>query len=354
VKLNHNAINHNSSQADLFNVFTKGYKGKPYIKANTNFRHVDLFSGIGGFRLALDSIGTKCVLSCEWDKDAKRTYQANFGDEPFGDINSLKISQIPDFDILTGGFPCQPFSNIGLREGFKHKSQGNLFFNIADILEKKKPISFILENVGGLLTHKSNGTKTVDVIFSKLEEIGYEVNYKILNSADFGVPQIRKRIFIVGFLKKYFLKQTNFQFPEPKKNKVFIKDFLEKHSEGYNISKHLQKSYIYKKKDKFPQIINSKSKLQVKTLVSTYHKIQRITGTFVEDGKTGLRLFSENECKAIMGFPKKFIIPVSRTQMYRQMGNAVVVSMVKEVAKEVLKVLNRLSTNEEKKYKKSA
>lgn len=355
MKLFHNAIDHSNLQVDLFNTSPKGYLGSKFLKSHKNFRHVDLFAGIGGFRLALESLSCQCVLSSEWDLNAQKTYEANFDEKPHGDINHIKLSKIPDFDILTGGFPCQPFSNIGLREGFDHETQGNLFFNIVKILEKKKPVSFILENVGGLLTHKSNNVKTIDIIFSQLEKVGYEVNYKVLNSADFGVPQVRKRIFIVGFLKKYFSKPTNFQFPKPKKDGVYIKDFLEQHHDGYSISKHLQKSYIYKKKDKFPQIVDLKSKLQIKTLVSTYYKIQRITGTFVKDGKTGLRLLSENECKSIMGFPKSFQIPVSRTQMYRQMGNAVVVPVVKAVAKEVIKVLNQLLLiHEKEKYKKSA
>ena len=355
MELFHNAIDHGDLQVNLFNDSTKGYLGCKFIKDDKNFRHADLFAGIGGFRLALDSLNCRCVFSSEWDLNAQKTYEANFGEKPHGDINQIKISKIPDFDILTGGFPCQPFSNIGLREGFDHETQGNLFFNIVKILEKKKPISFILENVGGLLTHKANNVKTIDIIFSQLEKVGYEVNYKVLNSADFGVPQVRKRIFIVGFLKKYFFKPTNFKFPKAERESVNIKDFLENHHVAYTISKHFQKNYIYKKKDKFPQIVDFNSKLQVKTLVSTYHKIQRITGTFVKDGKTGLRLLSENECKSIMGFPKSFKIPVSRTQMYRQMGNAVVVPVVKAIAKEVIKVLNQLLFIDEKeKYKKSA
>ena len=191
-------------------------------------------------------------------------------------------------------------------------------------------------------------------MFSELEKIGYEINYKLIDSSNFGVPQIRRRIFIVGFLKKHFTEQTNFNFPKGNKSKIGIRKFIETHKEGYCISKKLQKNYIYKSKDNFPEVINKRSNIQVKTLVSSYHKIQRITGTFVKDGETGLRLLSENECKAIMGFPKKFIFPVSRTQMYRQLGNAVVVPVVKEIAKEVIKVLVKLKKSYGKQLKESA
>ena len=349
----HFAKDHTNKQLSLINSSKFSYTNKKYNFEN-RFSFIDLFAGIGGFRLGLEALDIKCLFSSEWDLNAKKTYQKNFGELPHGDINDLKIETIPKFDILTAGFPCQPFSKIGMRQGFKHKTQGNLFFNIAEILRKKKPISFILENVSGLLTHKSKDKKTLDIMFSELEKIGYEINYKLINSSNFGVPQIRRRIFIVGFLKKHFPEQTNFNFPKGNKTKTSIGKFIETHKKGYCISKKLQKNYIYKSKDNFPEVINKRSNIQVKTLVSSYHKIQRITGTFVKDGETGLRLLSENECKAIMGFPKKFIFPVSRTQMYRQLGNAVVVPVVKEIAKEVIKVLAELKKSYGKKLKESA
>ena len=191
-------------------------------------------------------------------------------------------------------------------------------------------------------------------MLSKLEDLEYEIHYKTLNAADFGVPQIRRRVFIVGFKKKFFSSYTNFEFPKGSEEKVFINRFIENHYDGYNISKRLQKSYIYKFDDGKPEIIDRKSRIQVKTLVSSYHKIQRITGTFVKGGRTGLRLLSENECKAIMGFPKNFKFPVSRTQMYRQLGNAVVVPVVKALANEIIKVLIHNKLIHEQKYKKSA
>ena len=351
----HNAINHNLEQLSLFSENQKGYKKIRWkYSNNSKLRFIDLFSGIGGFRIGMQNKNTECVFSSEWDSDSQKTYQANFNEMPKGDINKINMKDIPNFDILLAGFPCQPFSKIGMRQGFKHKTQGNLFFNIIEILKNKQPISFILENVSGLMTHKSGEKKTIDIMLSKLEELEYEVHYKTLNAAHFEVPQIRRRVFIVGFKKKFFPSYTKFKFPKGSKEKVFINQFIETHYEGYNISKKLQKSYIYKLDDGKPEIIDRKSRIHVKTLVSSYHKIQRITGTFVRDGKTGLRLLSENECKAIMGFPKNFKFPVSRTQMYRQIGNAVVVPVIKALAKEVFKVLNQHKLIHEEKYKKSA
>jgi DNA (cytosine-5)-methyltransferase 1 len=159
--------------------------------------------------------------------------------------------------------------------------------------------------------------------------------YKILDASDYGVPQVRKRIYIVGFDVSRFRKTPDFNWPKVQKKKVGIGKFIESDLEDRSISKHLQKSYIYKLDDGKPQVIDAESDFPVKTLVASYHKIQRLTGTFVADGPTGLRLLSENECKAIMGFPKSFKFPVSRTQMYRQMGNSVAVPVVKLLAKEI-------------------
>jgi len=300
-----------------------------------SIKFIDLFAGIGGTRLAFENAGSNCVFSSEWDKFAQQTYVANFGEMPKGDITKISSNEIPDFDILVGGFPCQPFSSMGKREGFKHKTQGTLFHDVARIINDKKPKVFLLENVPGLTTHE-NG-KTFETVLNVLEEIGYKVFFKILNSADFGVPQRRRRIYIVGFEKNKF-ENVNFIFPTGNSTS-FINEFIEDDVKGFSISKHLQNSYIFKKNDGHPQVIDKNSKIQVKTLVSTYHKIQRITGTFVKGGETGLRLLSVNECKAIMGFPKDFKVPVSRTQMYRQFGNSVAVPVVEAIAKEIVKKL---------------
>lgn len=308
----------------------------PYTNKRNEFTFIDLFAGIGGFRMALQNCGGECVFSSEWDESAKQTYFANYGEVPFGDITKINVSDIPDFDILAGGFPCQPFSSIGKREGFKHKTQGTLFFYIAEIIKEKKPKAFILENVTGLLTHDEG--RTYNTIMEVLEkELEYKVFPKVLNSADFGVPQERKRLYFIGFRKD--INCENYELPEGNSKRVGIGQFVEKDAHGPVISEHLQKSYIFKKDDGHPEIIDSTSDFPVKTLCASYHKIQRITGTFVRGGDTGLRLLTENECKAIMGYPKDFIIPVSRTQMYHQFGNSVAVPVVEKLAKSIVKNL---------------
>jgi DNA (cytosine-5)-methyltransferase 1 len=298
------------------------------------FKFIDLFAGIGGMRMALEDNGGKCVFSSEWDKDARKTYEANFLDTPDGDITKIYPKNIPDHDVLAAGFPCQPFSSIGQRAGFKHKTQGTLFYDVLRIINAKRPTSILLENVKGLTTHDKGNT--FRVIRECLVESGYEIFFKILDATDYGVPQKRERIYVVGFDKKKFKKKPDFYWPRKVDEHVGIGKFIEKNISNHSISSHLQKSYIYKHDDGRPQVVSKKSDFPVKTLVSTYHKIQRLTGTFVSDGPTGLRLLTANECKAIMGFPKSFKIPVSRTQMYRQLGNSVALPVVRAIAREIL------------------
>ncbi len=301
-------------------------------------RFIDLFAGIGGTRLAFESAGMQCVFSSEWDTNSQKTYAANFGHTPFGDITKIPASEIPDFDVLVAGFPCQPFSSIGQRQGFEHPTQGTLFYDVVRIIKEKKPTAFLLENVKGLKTHDSG--RTWAEIQRSLDELGYTVHASILDASDYGVPQRRERIYIVGFVKGS-KAASNFLFPEPIGTKVSIGAFVESGITDRSISKHLQASYIYKKDDGRPEVITPQTDTPVKTLVASYHKIQRLTGTFVADGPTGLRLLTENECKAIMGFPKEFRVPVSRTQMYRQFGNSVAVPVVTAIAKNMKAALDK-------------
>jgi len=304
---------------------------------HSTFSFIDLFAGIGGMRLGFESVGGKCVFSSEWDKNSQKTYFANFGEAPHGDITQISEQDIPDFDILLAGFPCQPFSSIGKRAGFKHETQGTLFYDVLRIIEHKRPAAFLLENVVGLLNHDKGNT--FKVIEGALSEVGYKLQYKVLNAADYGIPQNRKRIYIVGFDANRYGSSIEFEWPMLSQNKVGIGKFIESGIEDHSISKHLQNSYIYKIDDGRPQVITPESDIQVKTLVASYHKIQRLTGTFVADGPTGLRLLTANECKAIMGFPKHFQIPVSRTQMYRQMGNSVVVPVISKIANQIYRTM---------------
>jgi DNA (cytosine-5)-methyltransferase 1 len=200
--------------------------------------------------------------------------------------------------------------------------------------------AFLLENVAGLENH--DGGRTLEVIEETLTSLNYKYDYRVLDAADFGVPQHRSRIYIVGH-KSRRGGRTDFDWPEGKKAHKAIGPHIQTGVLSHSISKHLQNVYLFKKDDGRPQIIDAESDFPVKTLVASYHKIQRLTGTFVRDGETGIRLLTAEECKAIMGFPKGFKIPVSRTQMYRQMGNSVAVPVIKELAHwmiEDLKILH--------------
>jgi DNA (cytosine-5)-methyltransferase 1 len=316
------------------------------------FKFIDLFAGIGGMRLALESMGGQCVFSSEWDKFAQKTYFENFNEIPHGDITKINSNEIPNFDVMTAGFPCQPFSSIGKREGFNHPTQGTLFFDVQRIIKAKRPRAFILENVKGLVNHDNGKTLKVildnlaisvngeEVMFPVADTLNYHIYWKVMDSQYFNVPQTRKRIFIIGFDAKLYSIEK-FTFPQPNIKSAVIAPFVEQNILGYSISRHLQEKYLFKKNDGKPQIISPSSLFPVKTLVSTYHKIQRLTGTFVNDpaSETGLRLLSENECKAVMSFPKSYKIPVSRTQMYRQFGNSVAVEHVKKVAQKLHEIL---------------
>lgn len=325
-------------------------------KDQCSYRIADLFAGIGGIRLGYERTNRcKCVFTSEWDKKCQETYSANWpGETIYGDICKVDPITIPDFDILCAGFPCQPFSTIGKREGFEHRTQGTLFFYIAKILDVKKPRAFFLENVPGLISHDKGRTlKTIlDVLRHDLQ---YDVDYCILDAADFGVPQHRKRIYIVGFRSDLDIRavgqsKTNavassgycFTFPEGayRNHHVGIGRYIEKDAEGSSISMNLQTNYLFKVNDGRPQIVDEHSDFPVKTLCASYHKIQRLTGTFVRGGSTGIRMFTEKECKAIQGFPPDFKVPVSKTSMYHQFGNAVAVPVVASIATNVVRALD--------------
>lgn len=290
-------------------------------------------------RIAFESAGGRCVFSSEWDKYAQRTYEANFGEQPEGDITKIEAEEIPDFEVLLAGFPCQPFSSIGRRQGFEHPTQGTLFHDIVRIITVKKPKAFLLENVEGLENH--DGGRTIQVIDETLRALGYAIDRRVLDAADYGVPQHRRRTYIVGFRNDVVAGLFPMVWPKPSRIRRGVGEFVEKGVVGYSISKHLQSVYIFKKDDGRPEIIDRKSTNPVKTLCASYHKIQRLTGTFVRDGETGLRLLTEKECKGIMGFPAWFKVPgnVSRTQMYRQFGNSVAVPVVRRIAKAMTECL---------------
>ena len=302
-------------------------------------KFIDLFAGIGGFRLALESLGGECVFSSEWDSFAQQTYQANFGDLPNGDITQIKSENIPDHDILCAGFPCQPFSlagvskmnSLGYAHGFAHKTQGNLFFEVARIINDKQPKAFILENVKNLVSHdKGNTFKTITDIL--VNDLNYTIYHKVIDSSCF-VPQKRQRIFIVGFKKPIYFKFQDLDYSKT----LSIASILEKQvEEKYTLTDHLWQ-YLQNHAEKhrlkghgfgFGLVdLNGVSR----TLSARYHK----DGSEIlipQEGKNPRRL-TPRECARIMGFPDDYKIVCSNTRAYKQFGNSVVVPVVRYVAK---------------------
>ena len=200
------------------------------------FKFIDLFAGIGGMRIAFEKVGGECVFSSEWDKFAQQTYLANFGESPHGDITQVELKDVPRHDILIGGFPCQPFSHAGLKRGFED-TRGTLFFDVARIIDNRKPSMVLLENVKGFTTHDKG--RTMAVVKETLEDLGYNVFHRVLNARDFGVPQNRERVFIVAINKKK-LGSIGFEYPIPKKTETKLGDILEsKVDDKYTISNKL-------------------------------------------------------------------------------------------------------------------
>lgn len=315
---------------------------------NPRFKFIDLFAGIGGIRLAFQNNGGKCVFTSEWDSFAKKTYEANFGEVPFGDITQISEKEIPDHDILLGGFPCQPFSiagvskknSLGRHHGFLDKTQGTLFFDIARIIEFKRPKVFMLENVKNLVSHDKK--RTFKVITETLSELGYSLHYQVLDAKNY-VPQHRERILIVGFKKSVFHGKEAFKFPEPPDNELSIKEILDsKVDDKYTLSDKLW-GYLqeYKKKHQAKgngfgfglTDLNSVSR----TLSARYYK-DGAEILIPQKGKNPRRL-TPRECARIQGFPNKFIIPVSDNQAYKQFGNSVATPLIEAVGKQIVKEL---------------
>ena len=288
-------------------------------------KFIDLFAGIGGFHLALKSIGMKCVFTSEIDKYARQTYAANFQDKYLkdpnlftGDIWKVDYKNIPNFDILCGGFPCQPFSQAGYKRGFKDNKDGNLFFAILEILKKKKPTVFFLENVRHLKNHDSG--KTFKIIYKSLQNLNYSFDYKIIKASDFGLPQHRPRVYMVGFYKprlKNMFKELSFTFPKEIPLKKTMSDIF-----GKFVAKELN-SNDERKVGFTLRVGGGKSPIQDRRNWDGYivnNKIVRLKP------KQGLQM---------MGFPKSFRLPVSDNQAMKQLGNSVAVNVVKEIGKEI-------------------
>ncbi|WP_320054508.1 DNA (cytosine-5-)-methyltransferase [uncultured Acetobacteroides sp.] len=313
--------------------------------ANPKFKFIDLFAGIGGFRIAFQNLGGRCVFSSEWNKYSQKTYEANFGEVPFGDITKIDESTIPDHDILIGGFPCQPFSiagvskknALGREHGFKDKTQGTLFFDIVRIIEHKRPKAFLLENVKNLVSHDRG--KTFEVIKGALKELNYTVHYQVLNGKHF-VPQNRERILIVGFDNNVFHGNESFQFPEmpndPKQIKNILEDIVEsKYTLSNKLWDYLQ-SYALKHKAKGNGFGFGLVDMEgiARTMSARYYK-DGAEILIPQDGMNPRRL-TPRECARLQGYPKNFKIPVSDNQAYRQFGNSVVVPLMQTVGEKII------------------
>jgi DNA (cytosine-5)-methyltransferase 1 len=302
-----------------------------------SFTFIDLFAGIGGIRLGFESAGGKCVFSSEWDEQAVKTYAANFGETPAGDITKIDARDIPDFDILLGGFPCQPFSIIGGKEGFSHETQGTLFFDIERILTEKKPSAFMLENVRNLTAH-DNGN-TFRVILKHLKSLGYNVHFKVLNALDYGLPQKRERIIVCGFLEN-----VDFRFPDPVSDneKLTLSDILEPDD-------RLDKSLWVKDRIKNSRIERMKTEPE-----RPYITHENVSGSITPNrfscalraGASANYILVNNERRPsarellrLQGFPESFKIVVSYSAIKRQTGNSVAVPVIKAVAGEMIKAL---------------
>lgn len=321
-------------------------------KYTHKFTFIDLFAGIGGMRLAFEEAGGECVYSNEWNKFSQQTYMANFGDMPDGDITQVNADDILDHDILVAGFPCQPFSiagvskknSLGRATGFADKTQGTLFFDVCRILEAKRPKAFMLENVKNLCSHDKG--KTFKVIMESLNELGYEVFYKVIDGQLF-VPQHRERIIIVGFDRERYGSYYDFEFDIiPKEPKPVMADILEKNvDDKYTLSDKLWtylQNYAAKHRAAGNGFGYGIAPLEgvSRTLSARYYK----DGSEVlieQDGKNPRKL-TPRECARLQGFPDSFVIPVSDTQAYRQFGNSVVVPLMAAIAKLVVKKLEEL------------
>lgn len=324
---------------------------KPAQNDQSKFTFVDLFAGIGGTRIAFERAGGWCIFSSEWDSHCKKTYFDNFGDIPEGDITRINENDIPDHDILVAGFPCQPFSiagvskkkSLGRKHGFLCETQGTLFFDVARILQAKRPKMFMLENVKNLFRHDSG--KTFKTIENTLEKLEYNITCDIVDACNH-VPQHRERLFIVGLKKDFYGENSHFIFPEQKEQANRVKDILEKKVDPkYTLSNKLWQ-YLQDYAEKHKARGNGFGF----GLVSMNGIARTLSARYYKDGSEILipqrnknpRRLTPRECARLMGFPEDFKITVSDTQAYRQFGNSVVVPVVESIARAMVPCLEQV------------
>lgn len=309
-------------------------------------KFVDLFSGIGGIRIPFDEMGYKCVFSSEWDKAACDTYEANFGERPSGDITKIKASDIPPHDLLLAGFPCQAFSIMGKMKGFED-TRGTMFFEVARILDYHHPGAILLENVKNLTTHDKG--KTFKAILDVLSTLGYHVKWKVLNALDFGLPQKRERVIIVGFRDIQQSMEFDFDF---KKKPYNLCDILEK-DEDVDPSLFASERIIAKRRDStigknvfYPSIWHENKSGNISILD---HACALRTGaSYNYLLVNGRRRPSSRELLRLQGFPDSFKIVVSHSEIRRQTGNSVAVPMIREIARKMNNIIKKYETSETK------
>ncbi len=335
---------------------------------DSKFTFIDLFAGIGGFRLAMQNLGGKCVFSSEWDDAAKQTYFENYGEVPFGDITKPETKAlIPEkFDVLCAGFPCQPFSYSGQKLGFKDKTKGTLFFDVCEILKERQPQAFFLENVKGIVSHEDG--KTIETIRTILtDELGYDIHESVLCSLDFGLPQKRERWYCVGFKKK-----TNFKFPKGTKQGAKLRDIIDldnndpslvlpkfeldrikyhfEHADEVRVKHDNSKYAPNTKKGKYGVYSFQKADGSLRFHVGDHAKTQiqeafyscldSYASTIIANRTPKLwdigRKLSVRESARLQGFPDDFKIPVCSAQAYKQFGNSVSVPVLIEIVKNMI------------------
>lgn len=286
----------------------------------------------------------ECVFTSEWDKYSQITYKANFGDEPNGDITKTDVKDIPKHDILLGGFPCQPFSNAGLKQGFDD-TRGTLFFDVARIIDYRKPSMILLENVKGFVSHDKG--RTIKIVTETLEHLGYNVFYKVLNARDFGLPQNRERIYIVGLNKKK-LGSIGFKFPKSTFKPTRVGDILDtKVDEKYTISNKLWQGHKRRLKEHrakgngFGYSLFNKDSKYTSTISARYYKDG--SEILIEQKDKNPRKLTPREAARLQGFPERFKIPVSDAQAYKQFGNAVAVPVITAIAREMVEIIENPS-----------
>lgn len=340
---------------DPLELFFKEFYDVPFPgPEKPKFTFIDLFAGMGGFRLAMQSQGGKCIFSSEWNQYAQKTYMANFGDVPFGDITKEETkSYIPEhFDVLCAGFPCQPFSiagvskknSLGRETGFKDKTQGTLFFDVADIISRHRPKAFYLENVKNLVSHDRG--RTFKVITETLEELDYSIHYEVLDGKSF-VPQHRERIMIVGFDRKIYGGKEKFEFPKLGDPVNCIGDILEQDVPAkYTLSDKLWgylQNYAQKHKEKGNGFGYGLVDLNgiTRTLSARYYKDG--SEILIPQGEgVNPRRLTPRECARLMGYPDEYIInAVSEVQAYRQCGNSVIVPLITAVSEQLIKTMKK-------------